>query len=286
MANILAVGIATLDIINTVTSYPQEDDEIRTLSQHKTRGGNATNTLTILSQLGHNCNWAGVLIDESDSAFIRSDLAYNAINTDHCTVLAKGKMPTSYITVSQQTGSRTIVHHRDCPEYSYAAFSQIDLSSYDWVHFEGRNIDDTVRMLKSVKIQHPNLMCSVEIEKAREHIEQLISLADVVFFSHDYAKNKGYTHGQACLEALANNIIATCTWGKDGAWAKREDNTVIHSATADNLEVIDTLGAGDTFNAGMISHLSQKKSVEQALTFATQLASKKCSQHGLNDLIN
>jgi ketohexokinase len=43
MAKILAVGIATLDIINTVERYPLLDGETRALSQHKTRGGNATN---------------------------------------------------------------------------------------------------------------------------------------------------------------------------------------------------------------------------------------------------
>ena len=39
MAKILAVGIATLDIINLVDSYPSEDTEVRALSQRKLRGG-------------------------------------------------------------------------------------------------------------------------------------------------------------------------------------------------------------------------------------------------------
>ena len=49
MANILAVGIATIDIINRVNGYPHEDDEIRAISQSIRRGGNATNTLVVLS---------------------------------------------------------------------------------------------------------------------------------------------------------------------------------------------------------------------------------------------
>ncbi|MDO7667563.1 MAG: PfkB family carbohydrate kinase, partial [Pseudomonadota bacterium] len=77
MAKILAIGIATLDIINTVESYPDEDSEQRALSQHQTRGGNATNTLTVLSQLGHHCTWAGVLIDEPDSQVIQHDLSHH-----------------------------------------------------------------------------------------------------------------------------------------------------------------------------------------------------------------
>ena len=80
MATLLAIGIATLDIINTVDSYPEEDSELRALSQSQARGGNATNTLTVLSQLGHQCHWGGVLIDEADSQFILDDLALSNIN--------------------------------------------------------------------------------------------------------------------------------------------------------------------------------------------------------------
>ena len=66
MARILGVGIATLDIINTVDGYPAEDSEVRAIHQRICRGGNATNTLVVLSQLGHRCAWAGVLADEPD----------------------------------------------------------------------------------------------------------------------------------------------------------------------------------------------------------------------------
>ena len=64
MATILAVGIATLDIINTVERYPYEDSETRASHHRTTRGGNATNTLSVLSQIDHHCHWAGTLIDE------------------------------------------------------------------------------------------------------------------------------------------------------------------------------------------------------------------------------
>ena len=64
MARILTVGIATLDIINRVARYPAEDTEIRALGQHRQRGGNASNTAVVLSQLGHQVDFAGVLIDE------------------------------------------------------------------------------------------------------------------------------------------------------------------------------------------------------------------------------
>lgn len=67
MSRILAIGIATLDIVNLVADYPPEDSEVRALDQRVSRGGNATNTLVVLSQLGHRCSWGGVLAEDADS---------------------------------------------------------------------------------------------------------------------------------------------------------------------------------------------------------------------------
>ena len=283
MATILAIGIATLDIINTVDSYPDEDSELRAIAQTQTRGGNATNTLTVLSQLGHQCHWGGVLIDEADSQFILDDLASSNINISACKRLPNGKMPTSYITLSQQTGSRSIVHHRDCPEYSFDDFKLIDLTQFDWIHFEGRNIDDTLLMLQHLKQYYPNTPCSIEIEKPRSDIEQLFEHASILMFSQHYAQAKGFETATDLLNSLANNISATCTRGEQGAWAV-DKNGIHHSKVTIPTKIIDTLGAGDTFNAALIHSLVNNNELQYALDNACKLASHKCGQQGFSNL--
>lgn len=284
MANILAIGIATVDIINTVDAYPKEDSEQRALSQKQTRGGNATNTLTVLSQLGHHCAWGGVLINEPDSQIIRQDLNTYHIDISACKQLANGKMPTSYITLNQQTGSRTIVHHRDCPEFSFADFAKIDLSQFDWVHFEGRNIAETRLMLLHLKKNHPQLPCSLEVEKPRPEIELLFELPNVLLFSQHYAQANGFSNAISLLSSLETNNIASCAWGKNGAWAINQHKQVFHSPAFPPQQVLDTLGAGDTFNAGLIDQLVNHGEIHAALTFACRLAGHKCGQVGFDHL--
>ncbi|OUR71971.1 ketohexokinase [Methylophaga sp. 41_12_T18] len=285
MAKILAIGIATLDIINTVEKYPAEDDEIRVVSQRKARGGNATNTLAVLSQLGHQCSWAGVLINEPDAKTIQQDLEQFKIDTQPCTILSEGKMPTSYINHSVATGSRTIVHHRDCPEFSFADFVKINHQQYDWIHFEGRNITETAQMLSWLKQHRPNIACSLEVEKSRPDIESLFQLPQLLMFSQHYATTVGYSSAPALLASLPNDLNATCTWGKQGAWALTNGDLIHHQACPPD-KVIDTLGAGDTFNAALISALLQQKNLSQAVAQACQLAGKKCGQLGFTGLIN
>jgi len=284
MANILAIGIATLDIINTVESYPDEDSEQRALSQHQTRGGNATNTLTVLSQLDHHCAWGGVLIDEPDSQVIQRDLCSHHIDFSACKQLTSGKMPTSYITLNQQTGSRTIVHYRDCPEFSFEDFKKIDLTKFDWVHFEGRNVAETRLMLLHLRNHHPDLPCSMEIEKPRPDIELLFELPTVLLFSQHYAQARGFADAISLLCSLNSTVIASCAWGKQGAWAINQQQTIFHSPAFPPAQVIDTLGAGDTFNAGLIHSLVNHSELQFALTYACRLAGHKCGQVGFNHL--
>uniref|UniRef100_A0ACB8G912 Uncharacterized protein n=1 Tax=Sphaerodactylus townsendi TaxID=933632 RepID=A0ACB8G912_9SAUR len=58
---ILCVGLVCLDIISVVESYPAEDTDTRCLSQRWQRGGNASNTCTVLSLLGAPCAFMGSL---------------------------------------------------------------------------------------------------------------------------------------------------------------------------------------------------------------------------------
>jgi ketohexokinase len=284
MADILATGIATLDIINEVASFPAEDDEVRAISQRISRGGNASNTLCVLSQLGHQSYLAATLIDEADGQVIEADLNHYQINTQFCPRLNEGKMPTSYITLNRQNGSRTIVHHRDCPELSFDAFRQIDLTPFDWLHFEGRNITELAKILEHCRQNSPNVPVSLEIEKPRDGIESLFDMADWLFFSRAYAEAKGYRLAEDLFDAVCHAHSATCTWGAEGAYGWHNAQMIFCHATK-IPKAVDSLGAGDTFNAGMIHSLLAKKSLNDSLQFASQLAASKCQQYGFENLV-
>ncbi len=282
MANILAVGIATLDIINSVNGYPDEDAEVRANSQRVCRGGNATNTLVVLSQLGHRCTWGGVWVDEPDGQRILADLNYYAIDTSRCRVESQGKVPTSYILLNQHNGSRTIVHYRDLPEFGFADFELIDLSAFDWLHFEGRNVAETVRMLERVKTIRPSLPVSLEVEKPRPDIEQLFSNVDVLLFSRQLVRaySKEAADFLRTMQRQVPNTRLICAWGAKGAYALETDGTFLHSPAYPPPQVVDTLGAGDTFNAGIIDSLCRQPDLMTALNHACQLAGNKCGQLG------
>ena len=287
MARILGVGIATLDIINTVDRYPVEDAEVRAVAQRLRRGGNATNTLVVLSQLGHDCRWAGTLADDADSEIIRAELAQFAVDMSAVRTLIGGHAPTSYIVLSRENGSRTIVHYRDLPEYTFEDFRGVDLSPVQWLHFEGRNVAETCLMIEHARARHPVLPISVEMEKPREGMEQLSGLADLLLYSRHFAEHRGFhTPGPFLTEMRRRFPQAqhVCAWGEQGAFGLDREGPLQHSPAFPPAQVVDTLGAGDTFNAGFIHTRLAGADLSHSLRAACELAGRKCGQPGLHGL--
>ena len=282
MAVVLGVGIATLDIINLVERYPAEDEEIRAVSQRRSRGGNATNTLVVLSELGHRCAWAGVLPREADGEFVREDLERHRIDLRHVERPERGKLPVSCILASRSTGSRTIVHYRDLPEYPFEAFDRIDLSPFHWLHFEGRAVEELAPMLEKAATRP--VPVSLEVEKPRAGIERLFGLPDLLLFSRVYALSRGFDSPETFLrQAVPAGSEAWLAWGDTGAWS-RDRQGRLHFHAAPRVEVVDSLGAGDSFNAGVIhGHLSGW-AVPRILEAAVNLASAKCARQGFDGL--
>lgn len=287
MARILGTGNATLDIVLTVDGYPQENDEIRCTDRSGRRGGNTANTLVVLSQFGHACSWAGTLVDSAEGKFIRDDLETRGVDTTATRLAGSGSVPVSTILLNAGTGSRTIIHYRDLPEYSFADFSSLELQSFDWLHFEGRNVQSLQAMLLWSRERYPYIPCSLEIEKPRPGIEDLFGLTQVLLFSQTYAASRGYADPAALLQSVHREFPDAdlfCTWGLEGAVSlDREGRFARESANAPR-RVVDTLGAGDTFNAGVIDGYLARRDAVTILREACMLAGRKCGQTGFDGL--
>lgn len=89
-----------------------------------------------------------------------------------------------------------------------------------------------------------------------------------------------------------------CTWGEKGAVAVRKHQNKPHEwATVpawnpgddSGSQIVDTIGAGDTFIAGMLYALAQHEDgwiLEKKLEVANEFAGRKVRQHGFSNLFD
>lgn len=81
------------------------------------------------------------------------------------------------------------------------------------------------------------------------------------------------------------SATVVCAWGELGAWAQQGKNaTLLHSPAFPPPQVVDSLGAGDTFTAAMIASQSSGFDIVQSLELACRLAGSKVGQRGLEGL--
>ena len=286
---ILGVGIATLDIINQLAEYPPEDAEVRAVTHYRARGGNAANSLAVLAQYGHHSHWCGTLADDASSDWIRAELVRQGITIMLDTRCANTTTPTSYIVLSQASGSRTIVHYRDLPELDAVTFNSVALADFDWVHFEGRQPRETAQMLARVRTACPTAQISVELEKPRPDLELLFDGPDGLLISRAYAQALGFQQPQAFLHDLAARTSAAWLvlgWGAAGAyyWTAAGECGAVPAYQPD--QILDTLGAGDCLNAAVIDGQLRGLDLATTVARAVRLAGFKCGYRGFDGVVN
>lgn len=301
---ILCVGMCVLDVIHVVEQYPAEDTDKRCLAGYWQRGGNASNNCTVLRQLGApQVEFLGMLSASPAFGFLYEDCRKRNIIIENCPNTDMDP-PFSSVILNKATGTRTIIHSNPgFPPLQYEQLTPLDLNNYGWVHFEGRNNESVLKLIQNIRnynieLRNPKdrIRISVDLEKMKDEILELGEVADFVFLGKDLAIHLGWREPAAAVMGLYDRIkpqkqlgyskpAIICPWGAEGAACVDALGNYVFIPSKPVSEIVDSLGAGDTFCAAVIYALQVlQKGLPEAVLFGHDVAGYKLRYRGYDDI--
>lgn len=258
---ILSCGEALIDMLPRKTTSAEE-------AFAPYPGGAVFNTAIALGRLGAPAGFLCGLSSDLFGEMLMASLAESGVNTDLAvisgrpTTLAFVRLvdgQATYAFYDENTAGRMLTPEDlpDLPDEVEALFFGgislvVDPSGSAYEALQAREADRRVTMID------PNVRPGfITDEKAyRARIDRMIGNADLVKMSDEDLR---WLYGEGSLEDRARAVLERgakavfVTEGASGASAYAAETSV--RVTANKVKVVDTVGAGDTFNAGVLAAL-------------------------------
>lgn len=233
-------------------------------------GGSPANVAVALARLGQPTTLLTQLGADAHGRLLRAHLAGSGVRLDPASVpdLPSTSMARTRVGADGQAGYDFDISWRSFPDRALT-----DLGSASHCLHTGSlatvlepGADDVLALVRDRRATtmisyDPNCRPSLMGDRtmARHRVEELVAVSDVVKVSlEDLAwlhPGRGYEDlGREWLELGA--ILVVVTRGDGGAWALTRCGAV--QVDARPVQVVDTVGAGDAFTAGLLAALSER----------------------------
>ena len=301
-SNILVIGEALIDVVHTPDGQKQN-----------IVGGSPANTAVALARLGVNTFMKSRTSTDDYGVIIRQylenenvDLSLGVIGKEPSTIInafiqndKSAKYEANLIGASDfgwtddelkfSDNNFSFVHLGSLTSYVEPGASEIE----KW--FAKLRKDSNLLLSFDPNIRHP--LDGQKSEDVRNRAKRLCVISHIIKASNeDFEWIFETNNYKDCAKNLIDNgtAIVIITSGKNGAWVITSDKNEIE-IPAQNIQVIDTIGAGDTFSAAFLAQLInqdvtslqklktlEKTALEVMLNNCAHAAGITCSRLGAN----
>jgi sulfofructose kinase len=281
--HVLCTGIAVLDLIFRVNTFPRPDIKTQASQFGTINGGNAANAAVAIAHLGARASFAGPLggpagADSAGDTFLALAAKEN-IDCSACPRVDGAPSSISAICIDGR-GERAIVNYRD-EGLTAARASDPDtlVANADAVIADNRFpefVADVCRAAMKRKIP-----VVLDADEPRRDSNALLTLVSHVIFSAEGLRaTAGTDHlGRALIDVgkQTTAFLAVTDGANDVLWL---DDGELRQIPAYEVDVVDTLGAGDTFHGAFTLMLAEGMRERPAMRFAAATAALKCTRYG------
>ena len=284
--NIVGLGEVVLDWVTEVPHFPKPDEKIDALSENYFPGGVTANYLVALSRLGGRCGFIGAVGDDSYGDLLIDDFLKENIDTSYIVRKRDKKTPVNFIFVAK--GEKTIIQspHMQTTKLDVEELQESSIANSKLLHTTIIHQELTERALEIAKNNEVKVSIDLESQIASrgwDKLKEILLKADVLLPNKEGAKfitNSNTPQKAAKILVKKGVPVVIITLGKKGALLTTNNHQ--KSIPAYHIEnLVDTTGAGDTFNGAFsFAYWIKGWDLEKSCRFANAAASLKIQKLG------
>lgn len=300
MPEVAVVGDANVDII---VPYPRFLNPERTKVEYPTPevvgGGTCANTAVALSRLGRDVLFAGTVGDDSYGRFTKKDLIEAGVDVDGLVVDRKVNTVGVFAFIDE-TGERYLWgwprDHQSFKELDWDRLPMKKLAEVSWIHssgmcltYAGSSRDSIIRLFAWARERGIRTSLDLNLRVDNGELDSDFAGAlNEILPQVDYLLGSGPEEfaylGQDNWRENARNLasnghVVVARDGSRGSVGFAQGNAEIN-VPAFKVEVADTVGAGDTYNAGFISAILSGEELTGALRQGNAVSGYEVSHKG------
>jgi ribokinase len=267
MNRISVIGSINVDLVVEAKKRPVKGETIFGYGFSIHPGGKGANQAVAIARLGGNVKMFGCVGDDVYADAMIRNLSENKVDTSNIKKVKNISTGVASITVAENDNSIIVVKGaNDCVDIEYIESVKDEILESDFVLMQYEIPMETVEHV--VSLCHDNdikiILNPAPINKiSRASVEKADYITPneheaVLMFEED-------KDIEEILRKYPRKIIVTL--GERGASYFDEDK-LVNVPIIDNVNVVDTTGAGDTFSGAYVKALADGMDIERAMKFA------------------
>lgn len=258
--DVVAIGNANIDLIFKVPRLPKNDDKVVGKKLAETLGGTVANSACVMSQLGlKTASLSAVGTDRNAKLILAGFCEYN-VETCYIDVIP-GLEANMAVIMLDDSREKGLIYAPGDDRYAQKTQYEAALADCRAIYTMPGNVEKFITFAQLAHQHQALVIVDIEphIADTPEKFKQILTYADIVFFNLDgFQYCSGRSPSPEVLKILCQQYNLTAlivTRGAQGAIAANQSEVSDHPGF--KVPVIDTTGAGDTFNAAFVYSILQ-----------------------------
>lgn len=281
VGEVVAVGRINIDIDLRMKKLPEPNDHTICEWGKISFGGSASNFASQCSRLGLKVSLVSCIGNDAYGSLALKEIASHGVDTSGIMVL--DNQPTGIFLIARDSsGERFVMAEPGANRFlNKRVFEDDSIAEAQVMHIAGAfpmMIDRAMEMTSTY-----GMVLSLDPGRAASGLDykRVLRSTDLLFVNQEELKEYfGITPKESDLKALAKTFpgVLVVKRGKEGAIAT--DGFELVTSKIFEVEIVDTMGAGDAFAAGFVTAWTRAENIGKALHFANAVAALTITSPG------